>query len=171
LALRPGAKIKHLTATARLGAGYDHDIVGFNYRMTNLQAAVGVAQLERLDEFLQAKARIAQTYASAFGDTAGLLPFPALPDRTGSHWLSGIFAPDASLAQMENLRSSLIENGVEARSFWKPIHLQQPYLACPRHLSGLSDALWQRIQPLPCSTQLTQSDQMRVIDLVNRAFR
>ncbi len=161
-----GAEIKHLTSTARVGAAYDHDIIGFNYRMTNVQAAVGVAQLERLDEFLRNKAKIAATYASQFEDLNGVLSFPSPDDSNGSNWLSGIYLPDASLALMSQLREALSHNGIEGRAFWKPIHMQAPYKSCPHMLSGRSEAIWERVQPLPCSTHLEDLEQERVIEAV-----
>jgi dTDP-4-amino-4,6-dideoxygalactose transaminase len=165
-----GREIKHLTTTARVGAAYDHDVVGFNYRMTNLQAAVGIAQFERLPEFLRAKARIAASYARSFKNLPGILPFPSVEDTSGSHWLSGIYLPDASNDEMAHLRSTLAENGIEARSFWKPIHMQEPYWNCPRLLNGVSEAIWDRVQPLPCSTHLADDEQAHVIEVVRSVF-
>lgn len=165
-----GPALQHLTSTARVGGAYDHDIVGFNYRMTNLQAAVGVAQLERLDDFLDTKARIARGYAEAFADLPGVQPFPAVEDSLSSHWLSGIYLPDAKPEDVEALRAALKTGRVESRAFWKPIHQQAPFRECPQHLSARSDALWSRIQPLPCSTQLSQTEQAQVIDVVTRAM-
>ncbi len=165
-----GAQIKHLTSTARVGAVYEHDIVGFNYRMTNLQAAVGVAQLERLDDFLRAKANIAANYAQSFDDLDGVLPFPSVDDSIGSNWLSGIYLPDAPISKMEQLRKALTENGIEGRTFWKPIHLQEPYKNCPHALNDRSATIWERVQPLPCSTQLTEQEQELVINIVRSAL-
>lgn len=165
-----GPAFKHLTSTARVGSGYDHDRVGFNYRMTNLQAAVGVAQLERLDEFLGAKAGIAHRYAEAFAALPGVQPFPALEESVSSHWLSGIYLPDATPEDIEALRAALIAGGVEGRPFWKPIHQQAPFSDCPQHLPGRADALWGRIQPLPCSSQLSAHEQAQVIEVVTRAL-
>ena len=165
-----GPQIKHLTSTARVGNAYDHDIVGFNYRMTNLQAAVGVAQLERLSEFLEAKAKIAERYARELGTLPGVMPFPSTDDSTGSHWLSGIYLQDASAEDMAQLRKTLVQNGIEARGFWKPIHLQEPYRDCPTLTDGTSASIWEKVQPLPCSSQLSESEQLRVVDVVKRAM-
>ncbi len=159
-------QMKHLTSTARVGSAYDHDIVGFNYRMTNVQAAVGVAQLERLDEFLLNKAAIAATYAEGFKDLNGVLPFPAADDSKGSHWLSGIYLPDAPTSLMNHLREELVKNGIEGRTFWKPIHMQDPYRACPNAMNGRSEATWRHVQPLPCSTHITDREQEFVIEVV-----
>lgn len=162
-----GRRLKHLTSTARVTAAYDHDVAGFNYRMTNLQAAVGVAQSERLAEFLHKKRAIADRYATAFADIApAVLPFAHPKGRDGNHWLSGIFCPTATEADMAAFRAALAAAGVESRAFWKPMHHQAPYAAAPRHLNGVADAIWNRIQPLPCSTHLTGEDQQTVIAAV-----
>ncbi|WP_299988727.1 aminotransferase class I/II-fold pyridoxal phosphate-dependent enzyme [uncultured Ruegeria sp.] len=161
-----GAQIKHLTSTARVGATYEHDVVGFNYRMTNVQAAVGVAQLERLEEFLGKKANIAEKYADDFRDLTGVLPFPTTDDSIGSNWLSGIYLPDVPIELMARLREALAKNGIEGRTFWKPVHMQTPYQDCVRAMNGRSEAIWERVQPLPCSTQLTVHEQECVIDAV-----
>lgn len=161
-----GRKIKHLTSTARQGSAYDHDLAGFNYRMTNLQAAVGVAQLERLQDFLAIKARIATRYATAFAGLAAIRPFAMPAGRHGNHWLSGLYAPEATTAQITAFRSALASAGIESRPFWKPMHDQTPYAGCPRFLTGLSDRIWNNIQPLPCSTHLTDAEQDHVIATV-----
>ena len=70
------AQLRHLTTTARCSADYRHDVAGFNYRMTNLQAAVGVAQLERIDALVAAKRRIARLYDAELAGLDGVSPFP-----------------------------------------------------------------------------------------------
>ena len=165
-----GARIKHLTTTARAGPTYDHDAVGFNYRMTNLQAAVGVAQMERLEEFLKKKKYISEFYADAFDDLDEVLPFPSVKNSTGSNWLSGAYLPNSSIEKIDSFRRALGDNKIENRTFWKPIHNQTPFRECPKVLTGRSDELWQRIQPLPCSTQITKSELARVVRVVRSTF-
>lgn len=165
-----GPRLRHLTSTARVGAVYDHDIVGFNYRMTNLQAAVGVAQMERLDAFLQDKARIAARYADAFADLDGVLAFPEVADSVSSYWLSGVFMPDAALDDMDALRARLDAAGVASRPFWKPIHQQTPFADSPTALSGFAEHVWLRVQPLPCSSHLSEAEQQTVIAAVRGHF-
>lgn len=83
-------RARHLSTTARVGADYDHDEVGFNYRMTNVQAAVGCAQLEQLDTFVAAKRRIQQTYTDQLADIAGLTALPEAPWANSARWLTWI---------------------------------------------------------------------------------
>ncbi|MBF0189847.1 MAG: aminotransferase class I/II-fold pyridoxal phosphate-dependent enzyme [Magnetococcales bacterium] len=159
------ALARHLTTTARLGSGYDHDRVGFNYRMTNLQAAVGCAQLERLDPFVQAKRAIRARYDQAFADLADRVsPFPAPVDSAGACWFSGfVMRRAADPEAVERLRTGLQAVGIDARPFWKPLHRQPPYRQTPQTPQPVSDDLWWRVVTLPCATGLPEEDQHRVI--------
>ncbi|MBF0428959.1 MAG: aminotransferase class I/II-fold pyridoxal phosphate-dependent enzyme [Magnetococcales bacterium] len=156
--------VRHLTTTARLGNGYDHDRVGFNYRMTNLQAAVGCAQLERLERLVAAKRRIRTRYDQAFADLHHqIMPFPNPPGSDGACWFSGCVVLSADLEKVDQLRAGLQQAGIDARPFWKPIHLQLPYRDAPKTLQPVSEQLWSRVVTLPCASGLTQEDQDRVI--------
>lgn len=157
-------RIRHLTATARVSADYSHDEVGFNYRMTNLQAAVGCGQMERLDAFVERKRAIRERYAEAFADLPGQTPFPLVDG--GSAWFSGMALEREVWPRVATLVTALAERGVEARPFWKPVHLQTPYAKAMCADLGRSIDVWDRILTLPCSTGLSEADQDRVIDAV-----
>ena len=160
--------VRHLATTARQGENYDHDRIGFNYRLTNIQAAVGCAQLERLHAFVQAKRRIHAGYGAAFQACPRLAPFPAPPGFASACWFSGALVTGMEQAEMATLLAGLRQEGVGARSFWKPIHLQAPYRHAPQTTQTVSDALWFRILTLPCSTSLTEAEQARVIAAVKK---
>ncbi|MXQ12900.1 DegT/DnrJ/EryC1/StrS family aminotransferase [Microvirga makkahensis] len=158
---------RHLTTTARVGADYDHDIVGYNYRMTNLQAAVGCAQMEQLDGFVAAKRRIAATYNHAFRDLTMLSPFPDPAYGQSAAWFSGFyFDSEDGAAKSADVRQILRASGIDARPFWKPMHMQAPYAEAPRSALPVSEYLWDRIVTLPCSTHLSNEDQESVIEAV-----
>jgi perosamine synthetase len=154
---------RHLSTTARAGIDYEHDAVGFNYRMTNLQAAVGCAQMERLDEFVAAKRRIDARYREAFAGVAGLARFPVVPWAQSACWFSGVLINSGRFPAVRDICKQLRERGVEARTFWKPVHLQTPYAATPRATQNICENIWSRILTLPCSTNLTQQEQDTVI--------
>jgi dTDP-4-amino-4,6-dideoxygalactose transaminase len=156
---------RHLTTTARVGSDYDHDMVGFNYRMTNLQAAVGCAQMENLDLFLNAKRRIAVAYRDAFADLDMVEPFPDPHYVRNGHWFTGVVLRRDCAGHLPDLRSRLREAGIDARPFWKPAHLQAPYAAAPATEMPVSNDIWPRILTLPCSTGLSLSDQAKVIEV------
>ncbi|MBF0340061.1 MAG: aminotransferase class I/II-fold pyridoxal phosphate-dependent enzyme [Magnetococcales bacterium] len=166
------ARVRHLTTTARVGSGYDHDMVGFNYRMTSLQAAVGCAQLERLEELVAAKRRIRAHYDEAFADLgAWLIPFPNPADSAGACWFSGFVMHRDNPSRVEALRAGLQEVGIDARPFWKPIHQQPPYREAPATPQPVSEELWWRVVTLPCSTNLHPLDQRRVILAVRKLLK
>lgn len=154
--------VRHLTTTARVGANYDHDVVGFNYRMTNLQAAVGCAQMEMLDTFVETKRRIRRTYNEAFESFAS--PFPEPSWSESACWFSG-FVTDATTAI--RVRANLQAAGIDARPTWKPMHLQAPYIDAPRASIEVSDSIWGTIVTLPCSTGISDDE----LDTVVRAVK
>lgn len=161
------ARFRHLTTTGRVGADYDHDVVAFNYRMTNLQAAVGCAQMERLDEFVAAKRRIAARYADAFRGLNGIGRFPDPEWAESPAWFSGFaFHGEGTGEKSRKFRAHLREEAIDARPFWKPMHDQKPYAAAPRTAMLTTDALWPGVVTLPCSTHLTEAEQEKVIGTV-----
>ncbi len=157
------ARARHLGATARVGADYDHDEIGFNYRMTNVEAAIGCAQLERLDAFLAAKRSIRARYDTAFAGRTDMSGFPECPWGESACWFSGAVLTPEAASCAPTIRARLRERGIDARPFWKPMHLQAPYAHAPREATPVADALWPRVLTLPCSVALTPTDQARVI--------
>src|SRR5438309_1600005 len=96
-----------------LGKKYHHEVPGFNYRLTNLQAAVGLGQLERLDEILERRGEIANAYAHAFADARGLRWRPSLDYSSTVFWLATITLAKAEWR--EPLMTYLREQGIESR--------------------------------------------------------
>ncbi|MCW5697408.1 MAG: aminotransferase class I/II-fold pyridoxal phosphate-dependent enzyme [Bauldia sp.] len=159
-------RARHLSTTARVGRDYDHDAVGYNYRMTNIEAAVGLAQIERLDELVARKRVIRARYDAAFAAVDWLTPFPQPQWSESTCWLSGVVvAPSAPVAAAEII-DRLQKDNIDARPFWKPVHLQRPYAAAPCEPLPVTDDLWNRIVTLPSSAALAATDQDRVIRLV-----
>jgi dTDP-4-amino-4,6-dideoxygalactose transaminase len=160
-----GKLVRHLSSTARTGVAYQHDMVAFNYRMPNLNAAIGLAQLENFETFMNKKREISRTYKKAFEGSV----FGDLPDAAwckSAHWLSGLTIPeDFDLTISEFIRA-LNQVGVEAKPFWVPMHLQEPYKNSPRSMQIVTDKIWEKVVILPCSTSLTSEDQELVIDKV-----
>lgn len=152
-------KLKHLSTTARVTAEYDHDMVGYNYRMTNIQAAVGCAQLERLEEFVEKKREIRAFYNQEFSGIENISLFPDTDYGKSACWFSGIVLEQGGLEIIRNLCGELREKGIEARSFWKPVHLQKPYeKALKADSLAVSSGLWDRILTLPCSTNISMEE-------------
>lgn len=158
-------RVRHLSTTARTGESYSHDTEGFNYRLTNVQAAVGCAQLEQADEFLSRKRAIDAAYRAAWKGTQ-LSPFPHTEWAKGSCWMTGAVLPQSGPWTVDEMVEGLAARGIQARGFWKPMHLQPPYASFPRTPMAVTDDLWRRVLTLPSSTSLTQDDQNYVIAAV-----
>ena len=163
-------KVRHLTTTARVNAEYEFDMPGFNYRMTNLQAAVGCAQMERLEEFVEKKRWVRRYYKEKLSDLTGISFFPET--EGASCWFSGIVLEKADgLSNVRRICAGLKEKGIEARSFWKPVHLQQPYAEVPRADVSRTEALWNRIVTLPCATNITEEEVETVVHAVREILK
>ncbi len=157
--------MRHLSTQARTGADYDHDAIGFNFRMTNLNAAVGLAQLERLEEMLRAKRAIAMRYDAALGGRLDLSPMPRQSWAEHSCWLYSVAA--GSRSDVDSLIAHLAAKDIEARRFWLSLCEQDPYREMPRIRTGVSNSLSGRVVSLPCSSSLTERQQLRVIDALH----
>ena len=160
--------VRHLSNTAKVGEAYYHDRIGFNYRMTNIAAAVGCAQMERLAEFVDHKRQIQKIYNDELKNFPGVGIFPQPEWAGGACWLSGITMPNIELAK--SLRARLKENNIEAKPFWKPIHLQPMFLNAPATEQPVSADIWNRIVILPCSTGLMESEQSKVIEIIKKTL-
>jgi dTDP-4-amino-4,6-dideoxygalactose transaminase len=161
-------RIRHLSAQARLpGPEYRHDDIGFNYRLTNIAAAVGLAQLEQLRHFVERKRDIAKSYDDALGRVDGVVlpPHAAWADR--SSWLYTILL--ASRQQRERVRLELDGAGIEARPIWPPLHDQAPYAAVRRLGGAVASSIADRALSLPSSVSLTPGEQEDVAAHVARA--
>lgn len=159
---------KHISATARRGVEYDFDMVGYNYRMTNIQAAVGCAQLERLDEFVARKRMISKLYNEAFSGLKNAKLF-SVPDWAESAcWFSGIILNSGFEKDVHTVCRELGELEIEGRVFWKPVHLQKPYKSCIKSDMRISENIWNRVLTLPCSTGIRDNEIYQVINAIER---
>jgi dTDP-4-amino-4,6-dideoxygalactose transaminase len=155
------ARARHLTMQARVpGPDYVHDEVGFNYRLSNLAAAVGLAQLEQLPKFIASKRAIADRYDSGLCETT-LTCAPRAPWAESSSWLYSVLARDKS--GRDSLRSGLADQGIETRSIWRPIHLQAPYSSAGCLGDVVAQSLFERALSLPSSVGLSESEQADVV--------
>jgi dTDP-4-amino-4,6-dideoxygalactose transaminase len=166
------AYARHLTTQARLpGRAYVHDEVGYNYRLTNVAAALGLAQLEQLPSLLDSRRRIAARYDAAIQQIEGLLPARRAAWANPSFWLyTTSIVPDLTPALRDLLLDYLAVHGVEARPIWTPLHLMDPYNDATRLGGAAAEALFERAISLPSSSSLTAAQQDRVIELLGTFF-
>ncbi|HEY7838606.1 MAG TPA: LegC family aminotransferase [Terriglobales bacterium] len=162
------ARAKHLTTQAKIDPlEYVHDQVGYNYRLTNLQAAVGVAQMEQLPGILIDKRRIAAVYTERFRAVPGL----AVPARADwaepNDWLYTVRIDEARFGvSARELQRSLAARGIQSRPLWAPIHEQVPYRDCEAYRIEVAPLLFRQSLSLPCSSSLTAEQQERVMGAV-----
>jgi len=156
------ARIRSLSAQARRGIDYLHSEVGFNYRMTNLNAAVLLAQIERLEEMLAAKKRIAATYDRHLMGRGDLLPMPRQPWALSGCWLYSVrcSSESAAFSLVDHLKSKKIES----RVFWRSLSSQAPFSGFPVALTGCAGRLSGTVVSLPCSSSLSEIQQSKVLE-------
>lgn len=149
-------RAKHITTTAKLQHrwAYEHDEVGFNYRMPNINAALGCAQLEQLPEFLKAKRRLYSLYKKAFSGIAGVTVI-AEPQQTHSNfWLQTILLDADAKAERDSILAVTNDAGYMTRPAWRLLHKLTPYQSCPRAPLPISESLEQRLINIPSSADL-----------------
>ncbi|HEV7229270.1 LegC family aminotransferase [Brevundimonas sp.] len=150
------ARAKHLTTTARRGSGwvYDHDEVGWNYRLPNLNAALGVAQLERLGDMLARKRTLADRYAEALAAVEGVRPLSSPTGTRPNNWLNGLILDRPDRAVRDDLLAALNAAGIQARPIWTLMHRLPMYAGCPRAPLPVAERLEASVINLPSSAAL-----------------
>jgi perosamine synthetase len=148
------------------GRQYWHERIGFNYRMTNLQAAVGVAQLEKLDDFVQRKRRLAGWYNSLLGETEGIRLPVEMRWARNVYWIYSFLVTDGFPLSRDELMARLAEEGIETRPLFWAVHLLPPY----RDGRSLPQAerLCQSGISLPSAVTMTQEQVEHVAALIQR---
>jgi pyridoxal phosphate-dependent aminotransferase EpsN len=152
------------------GVGYEHAALGYNYRMSNLLAAMGRAQLEVLDDRVRRRRAIAARYREALADVPGLTFMPECAYGLPTYWLSCVLVDAAAAgADRDGLIAALDAADIEARPVWKPMHLQPLYRDADRCAGAVAEDLAARGLCLPSSSSLTEEDQDRVIAAIRGA--
>jgi len=147
---------------------YEHSEIGYNYRLSNLLAAVGVAQLEVLEDRVQTRRRNFDFYRAALADLPGIEFMPEAPWGRHTRWLTCITVDPAVFgADREAVRTTLEARRIEARPLWKPMHLQPVYARYETVGGSVSEALFERGLCLPSGSSLTSEDLDRVVDAVH----
>ncbi len=149
-------RAKHLTTTAKLPHPwkYEHDQIGFNYRMPNINAALGCAQLEQLDNMLALKRRLFERYQRAF---AGVPEVTVVQERVGctsNYWLQTLLLNKTNSHKRDAILAATHEKGILARPAWQLIHTLAPYRHCPHMPMEVAKMLERRLINLPSSVKL-----------------
>ena len=155
-------RARHLTTTAKADrVEFLHDEVGYNYRLTNVAAALGVAQLENLDAFVECKRRIAATYAAALGAHASLRVHPEPDHCVSIFWMYSIVLSRPARPVVDVLNAA----GIMSRPMWLPLHRLPAFREHSYALSqSVCEEVYQHALSLPCSVGLAPAAQQRVVD-------
>jgi perosamine synthetase len=149
-----------------------HRVIGYNYRMTSLQAAVGLAQLERFEILLEARRRNARLYRAALAEVPGLVLPAEIPGAASTDWVFGFLAGPAFGRTRDALRELLARRGIETRAFFTPLHLQPVHRSLFRgERYRVSEALGARGLYLPSSSALSSARLAYVAECVRTAAR
>lgn len=148
---------------------YYHETVGYNYRLSNVSAAIGCAQMEELDWRVNRRRAIHGIYADALRDNP-VVSVHNNPDNTfnSNYWLSTILLDDASPVSADDLRQKLASHNIETRLLWRPMHMQPVYKDAPAYVNGVSQRLFGHGLCLPSSTTLSDEQVQYVAQLINR---
>lgn len=149
-----------------------HQYRGFNYRMTNMQAAIGLAQTERLDQLIERRQRNARLYTEILSRVHGLTLPRELPGAKNVFWMYGVLAGEEFGCSRDELRRRLAQQGIETRTFFIPIHFQPIYFEQFRgQRYPVAEMLCQRGMYLPSGAGLTETDVRFVAEAVSQARR
>lgn len=161
-------KARFLSTQARDPAPhYQHSQIGYNYRLSNLLAAVGRGQLERLDEKISRKRWINEFYRKNLRNLPGLEFMPEASYGKSNFWLTVILiTPEKFGVDREAVRLALEAENIESRPIWKPMHLQPVFKGCRIRGGKVSEDLFERGLCLPSGTQLTEDDLNRIVKTI-----
>lgn len=164
-------RVRHLATQARQPTvHYEHCEIGYNYRLSNLLAALGRAQLERLDEMIARRRNLREYYKALFQDVDGIEVFAGESDHDDNCWLTSVLIDPARAGfDGEELRSALAEANIESRPLWKPMHLQPVFKHARSLTNGSAELLFTQGITLPSGSNLS-SEQINRIDSVIRSF-
>jgi len=148
-------RAKHLTTTAKLPHEweFEHDEVGFNFRMPNLNAALGVAQFSKIDDYLTRKRALAQRYLDAFADVEGIDFLEEPEGTTSNYWLCSVRV-HGGLAERDALLRAANDDGIQARPFWNLLSRQRPYSQSARGDLTRAQALEESVISIPSAPRL-----------------
>ncbi len=162
-------RARYLTTQAKDdGLEYIHNEIGYNYRLTNIQAALGVAQLELLDCYVSAKRRIAAIYDNAYQSFSGIYPMCEAPWARSSYWMYTVRVLESEYGVGSRaLMQAFLALGIQTRPLWQPIHLSPAHTGAQAIGGDVAEELWRTALSLPCSVGLTSTEQGRVIEVVS----
>tara|TARA_R110001599_G_scaffold266200_2_gene466949 strand:+ start:2166 stop:3299 length:1134 start_codon:yes stop_codon:yes gene_type:complete len=145
---------------------YEHSTFGYNYRLSNICAAIGLGQMEVLDDRVARRRAIHDRYRTALS-SAGIDFMPEPEGQCSTRWLTALtIDPDKTGVSREDIRLMLLDHEIEARPLWKPMHMQPLYAGAAYHGSGVDETLFENGLCLPSGSDMSDDQQDEVIDRI-----
>lgn len=166
-------KVKYLSTQANDNSlHYVHNEIGYNFRLTNIQAAVGVAQLEQLDKFVLRKKEINNFYKLELESIKSLNINPSPSYASNNHWMSSILLKDAKDINLrDSIMHKLAELGIQTRPMWKLCHLQKPYLSKQSFQIENSIDIQMKTINIPSSTGISEDQLSQVVSKLKQILQ
>lgn len=151
---------------------YQHSHIGFNYRMSNIVAGIGRGQMEVLNDRVAARRAMHNFYVDLFSNIEGVTVFSeSTDDFYSNHWLSAVIVdPEITGKDREGLRHAFLEDNIESRPLWKPMHLQPIFETSPYYGGNVSEKLFDNGLCLPSGSNLSDDDRERITKVVHTYF-
>ena len=152
---------------------YQHSVIGYNYRMSNVVAGIGRGQLEVLDLRVRQHREFNSWYRELLKDVPGVtFQSEPSPDFYSNFWLTCIVIdPAVAGTDREKLRLAFEAAGIESRPLWKPMHLQPVFAGCPAYVNGTSEKLFENGLCLPSGSNIDADGRARIAEVLKREFR
>src|SRR5690606_17049554 len=167
-------KVVFLSTQARDEAPhYQHSHIGYNYRLSNICAGIGRGQMEVLKDRVEARRAMNKFYQEIFAAIDGVTVFvEPSEDFFSNHWLSAItIDPKITGVTREDLRLAFLEDNIESRPLWKPMHLQPVFAESPYYGENVAEELFNNSLCLPSGSNLTDGDRKRIAKIIEFKFR
>ena len=167
--------LKWATQSREPARHYEHKEIGYNYRMSNVCAAIGCGQFENLDDKIRMKREIFQRYVEGFKDVPEIEMIKEPEGLVSTHWLSIMKLSESSRVRPLDIMEALEAENIESRPIWKPMHMQPVFAECEFFAHDdkrpVSEELFENGVCLPSDTNMTAEDQERVIEIIKGLFK
>lgn len=163
-----GRKAKYLTTQAKDDpVEYIHNEIGYNYRLINIQAAMGCAQMEQIDKYIAAKRKIVSVYNETLASVPGITPMREAPWAFSIFWMYTILVDEARYGVGSRaLMRYLSQDGIQTRPIWQPLHCSAAHKNCNSYRIEIAEKIQRQALSLPSSVGLSITDQSRVIEAI-----
>lgn len=163
------ARVKFLATQARENRPYYyHNVIGYNYRLSNISAGIGCGQMETIESRIGRRREIHRMYAESLSGIGSIkVQDNPSPEFNSNFWLTTIQIPDNARLTPDNLRQALLERKIETRLLWRPMHMQPVFADAPYYGQKVSENLFDHGLCLPSGSSLTDTEVARVIDCIH----